>query len=260
MELSMFNLKGKTALVTGSGQGIGHATAVLLARQGAKVIINWNSNDAKAAVTAEEIKAVGGQYLCWKYDISLPSVREDFEKFMVENGLSVDILVLNASVQIRNEWENITPEEFDEQMHTNFRASLQLIQACVPGMRSKKWGRIVTVGSVQQSRPNTAMAVYAATKAAQNNLCMTLCGQLAGNGITINNIAPGAIETVRNEKVLADPAYRKMIEDSIPVGFVGQSEDIAPTVLLLVSEEGRYITGADIPIDGGMSIPFTKGK
>ena len=88
MELSMFNLKGKTALVTGSGQGIGHATAVLLARQGAKVIINWNSNDAKAAVTAEEIKAVGGQYLCWKYDISLPSVREDFEKFMVENGLA----------------------------------------------------------------------------------------------------------------------------------------------------------------------------
>ena len=182
----MFNLKGKTALVTGSGQGIGRATAVLLAKQGAKVIINWNSNDAKAAITMEEIKAVGGAYLCWKYNISLPSVREDFEKFMKENSLTVDILVLNASVQIRNDWEKITPEEFDQQMHTNFRASLQLIQACVPGMREKKWGRIVTVGSVQQSRPNTAMAVYAATKAAQNNLCMTLCGQLAGDGITIN--------------------------------------------------------------------------
>ena len=260
MELNMFNLKGKTALVTGSGQGIGRATAVLLARQGAKVIINWNSNDAKAAVTMEEVKAAGGEYLSWKYNISLPSVREDFEKFMKDHALTVDILVLNASVQIRNDWEKITPEEFDQQMHTNFRASLQLIQACVPGMREKKWGRIVTVGSVQQSRPNTAMAVYAATKAAQNNLCMTLCGQLAGDGITINNIAPGAVETVRNEKVLADPDYRKMIENSIPVGFVGQSEDIAPTVLLLVSEEGRYITGADIPIDGGMSIPFTKGK
>lgn len=260
MELKMFDLRGKTALVTGSGQGIGRATAVLLAKQGAKVIINWNSNDAKAAVTTEQVKAVGGECLSWKYDISKATVRQDFEKFMAENGLVVDILVLNASVQIRNEWENITPEEFDKQMHTNFRASLQLIQACVPGMRAKKWGRIVTVGSVQQSRPNTAMAVYAATKAAQNNLCMTLCGQLAGDGITINNIAPGAIETVRNEKVLSDPEYRKMIENSIPVGFVGQSEDIAPAVLLLVCEEGRYITGADIPIDGGMSIPFTKGK
>jgi NAD(P)-dependent dehydrogenase (short-subunit alcohol dehydrogenase family) len=104
------------------------------------------------------------------------------------------------------------------------------------------------------------MAVYAATKAAQNNLVMTLCGQLAGDGITINNIAPGAIETIRNEKVLSDPAYRKNIENSIPVGFVGQPDDIAPSVLLLCSDEGRYITGADIPIDGGMSIPFTKGK
>lgn len=261
MELNnLFNLKGRTALVTGSGQGMGRAAAVLLASRGAKVIVNWNSNDAKAAVTMDEIKAAGGEGVAWKYDISKSTVRRDFEAFMAENGLSVDILVLNASVQIRNDWENITPEEFDTQMYTNFRASLQLIQACVPGMRAKKWGRIVTLGSVQQSRPNTAMAVYAATKAAQNNLCMTLCGQLAGDGITINNIAPGAIETVRNEKVLADPAYRKMIEQSIPVGFVGQSEDVAPLILLLCSEEGRYITGADIPIDGGMSIPFTKGK
>lgn len=256
----MFCLNGHTALVTGSGQGMGRAAAILLASRGARVIVNWNSNDAKAAVTMDAIKAAGGECLPWKYDISRPSVRKDFEAFMKANGLEVDILVLNASIQIRNDWENITPEEFDTQMHTNFRASLQLIQACVPGMKEKKWGRIVTVGSVQQSRPNTAMAVYAATKAAQNNLCMTLCGQLAGFGITINNIAPGAIETVRNEKVLSDPEYRKMIEDSIPVGFVGQSEDIAPLVLLLCSNEGRYITGADIPIDGGMSIPFTKGK
>ncbi len=256
----MFDLKGHTALVTGSSQGIGRATAILLAKQGAKVIVNWNSNDAKASVTMEAIRAAGGECIPWKYNISSAAVRQDFEQFMAEKGLEVDILVLNASVQIRNDWEQITPEEFDTQMYTNFRASLLLIQACVPVMRRKGWGRIVTVGSVQQSRPNTAMAVYAATKAAQNNLCMTLCGQLAGNGITINNIAPGAIETVRNEKVLADPAYRKMIEESIPVGFVGQSDDIAPTILLLCSDEGRYITGADIPIDGGMSIPFTKGK
>lgn len=260
MELEMFDLKGKTALVTGSGQGIGRAVAVLLAKHGAKVIINWNSNDAKAQVTMDAVKEAGGEFIAWKYNISSDNVRSDYEKFLSDNGISVDILVLNASVQVRNDWENITPVEFDLQMHTNFRASLQLIQACVPGMRKHKWGRIVTVGSVQQSRPNTSMAVYAATKAAQNNLCMTLCGQLAADGITINNIAPGAIETVRNEKVLSDPAYRKMIENSIPVGFVGQSEDISPLVLLLCSNEGRYITGADIPIDGGMSIPFTKGK
>ena len=253
----MFDLKGKTALVTGSGQGIGRAIALLLAQQGARVIVNWCSNDAVAQHTLDGIKEVGGEYLTWKYDLSSATIKEDWEQFVRENNLVVDILVLNASVQYRNAWENITNEEFDKQMHVNVRASLALIQACVPAMRERKWGRIVTVGSVQQHRPNTAMAVYAATKAAQNNLVMTLCGQLAGDGITINNIAPGAIETVRNEKALSDAAYREKIEKSIPVGFVGQPADIAPTVLLLCSDEGRYITGADIPIDGGMSIPFT---
>ena len=186
----MFDLKGKTALVTGSGQGIGRAIALLLAEQGARVVVNWCSNDAVAQQTLDGIEAVGGEYLKWKYDLSQPTVKEDWEAFCKENGVAVDILVLNASVQFRNAWENITFDEFDAQMHTNVRASLALIQACVPAMREKKWGRIVTIGSVQQSRPNTAMAVYAATKAAQNNLVMTLCGQLAGDGITINNIAP----------------------------------------------------------------------
>lgn len=256
----MFDLTGKTALVTGSGQGIGREAALLLARQGARVIVNWRSNDEVANVTLEELRKNGSEFLTWKYDLSSVNTGEDFAVFATENDVWPDILVLNASVQIRNDWEKITSGEFDLQMHTNLRASLQLIQACVPMMREKGWGRIVTIGSVQQHRPNTAMALYAATKAAQSNLVMTLCGQLAGSGITINNIAPGAIETVRNEKVLADPDYRKMIEASIPVGFVGQTRDIAPVVLLLCSDEGRYITGADIPVDGGMSIPFTKGN
>lgn len=253
----MFELKGKTALVTGSGQGIGRAIALLLASRGARVVVNWRSNDAVAAGTISALEDMGADYLTWRYDLSSPTARQDFEAWAREGGVNVDILVLNASVQYRNAWEDITVEEFDLQMHTNVRASLALIQACVPYMREKKWGRIVTVGSVQQCRPNTAMAIYAASKAAQNNLVRTLCVQLAADGITINNVAPGAVETARNTAVLADPAYRKKIENSIPVGFVGQSEDIAPVVLLLCSSEGRYITGADIPVDGGMSIPFT---
>ena len=121
--MELFNLKGHTALVTGSGQGIGRATAVLLAKHGAKVIINWNSNDAKAAITMDAVKQAGGECLAWKYDISQASVKADFESFMKENGLVVDILVLNASVQIRNEWENITPEEFDKQIASVDRIS-----------------------------------------------------------------------------------------------------------------------------------------
>ncbi len=253
----MFSLKGKTALVTGSGQGIGRAVALTLARQGARVVINWRSRDDIAQQTLKALDEMGAEYLTWKYDLASDRTKEDFLDFAAANQLEVDILVLNASVQIRNPWEQIDAAQFDTQMHVNVRASLALIQACVPWMRRRQWGRIVTVGSVQQYRPNTAMAVYAATKAAQNNLCMTLSTQLAADGITINNVAPGAIETIRNVEALADAAYRKKIEQSIPVGFVGQPEDIAPAVLLLCSDEGRYITGADIPIDGGMKIPFT---
>lgn len=256
----MFNLKGKTALITGSGQGIGSACALLMARQGARVIINWRSNDAAASETVGELKEMGADFLIWKHDLSAADVKTSFEAFMQEHRLSVDILVLNASTQVRNSWEEITAEEFDIQMHTNLRASLMLIQACVPGMRIKHWGRILTVGSVQQYRPNTAMAVYAASKAAQRNLVMTLCASLAADGITINNVAPGVVGTVRNAKALSDPDYCKMIENSIPAGFIASKEDIAPIMMLLCSEEGRYITGADIPVDGGMSIPVTKGK
>ena len=243
----------KTALVTGASRGIGRAIAKRLAADGYHVLIHYVHNDEKATSLLQEIEASGGSGSLLRADLCDLSQTEA----LCADVKQVDVLVLNASVQFRNAWENISFEEFDKQMHVNVRASLALIQSCVPAMRERKWGRIVTVGSVQQSRPNTAMAVYAATKAAQNNLVMTLCGQLAGDGITINNIAPGAIETVRNEKALSDAAYREKIEKSIPVGFVGQPADIAPTVLLLCSNEGRYITGADIPIDGGMSIPFT---
>ena len=117
----MFDLKGKTALVTGSGQGIGRAIALLLAKHGARVIVNWCSNDVVAQQTLDGIAEAGGEYLTWKYDLSSATIREDWEQFARENNLAVDILVLNASVQYRNAWENIDNEEFDKQMHINVR-------------------------------------------------------------------------------------------------------------------------------------------
>jgi NAD(P)-dependent dehydrogenase (short-subunit alcohol dehydrogenase family) len=250
----MFDLKGKTALITGSGQGIGRETALLLAAHGAKVVINWRSRDEIAMETLKELEKMGADFLTWKYDLSSDTIREDFETWAKENDVVVDILVLNASVQFRNAWENITFEEFDTQMHTNVRASLALIQSCVPAMREKKWGRIVTVGSVQQSRPNTAMAVYAATKAAQHNMVINLAKQLAPFGITVNNVAPGVIETPRNDEALKNDEYREKVLSGIPCGYFGKAEDVTAQILLLCSDEGRYITGENIFIDGGMKL------
>ena len=173
---------------------------------------------------------------------------------LIEKIGDIDILVLNASMQFRNKWENITVEEFYKQVNCNFLASMLLIQQAVPHMRAQKWGRIVTIGSVQEAKPHPDMLVYSASKAAQTNMVQSLSLQLAPDGITVNNVAPGVIYTDRNVEALSDLDYAKKVTDSIPVGFYGEPEDCAPTVALLCSEKGRYITGQSIYIDGGKSV------
>ena len=174
-------------------------------------------------------------------------------RLVAEMG-DIDALVLNASVQYRNKWEQISQDECRDQLNLNFISSLLLVQGAVPHMRTAGWGRVVTIGSVQEAKPHPDMLVYSASKAAQTNLMRSLALQLAKDGITVNNVAPGVIYTDRNTKALADPAYAQQVMDSIPVGFYGKPEDCAGIVSLLCSEKGRYITGQSIFVDGGKSI------
>ena len=246
----MFDLKGKKALVTGSSRGIGRAIAVELAQCGAEVVVHCAGNVAKAEETVGIIKSNGGCAFAVTADLS------DSENVqgLIEKIGDIDILILNASMQFRNKWENITVEEFYKQVNCNFLASMLLIQQAVPHMRAQKWGRIVTIGSVQEAKPHPDMLVYSASKAAQTNMVQSLSLQLAPDGITVNNVAPGVIYTDRNVEALSDLDYAKKVTDSIPVGFYGEPEDCAPTVALLGSENGRYITGQSIYIDGGKSV------
>ena len=251
----LFNIREKTALVTGGGQGIGRSVALALAGQGADIVLNYRSNRQLAEKTATEISALGAKVLLWEYDLISETLKADFESFRAAHGFRIDILVLNASIQIRKRWDEVTLSEFNDQMHVNVRASLELIQCCVPHMEEQHWGRIVTLGSVQQSRPSKMMIVYAASKSAQLNMVRNLAWQLGDKGITINNLAPGVIGTIRNEAVLADPVFKQKIEKNIPVGYIGEPDDLAGAALLLCSDAGRYITGADLKVDGGMSLP-----
>lgn len=251
----LFNLTGKTALVTGASQGIGRCIAIALAEHGANVIINYRSNRTLAIDTQSEVEAYGVKSWLWEYDLSGDNLATEFQQFITINEIKVDILVLNASVQIRKAWDEVNAEEFSLQMNVNLRASLTLIQNCVPHMIEKKWGRIVTLGSVQQYRPSKSMIVYAASKSAQLNMVRNLSTQLGCHGITINNLAPGVIATCRNEEVLADTDFIESILKNIPLGFVGNPNDLAATALLLCSDAGRYITGGDYCVDGGMSLP-----
>lgn len=251
---SLFNLKGKTALVTGGSQGIGRAISLALAEYGANVVIIYRSGKDLAEKTSAEITSLGSTCHLKQCDISLPRSEKSILEFLVDNNLEVDILVLNASVQIRKPWNEVTSEEFDLQIDTNLKASLFLIRELYPAMQKKKWGRILTVGSVQQIRPHQQMIVYAASKVAQVSMVKSLAPQFAPFGVTINNLAPGAIATGRNEEVLADKNYKALVESKIPVGYVGESDDCASAALLLCSNAGSYITGQDIYVDGGMGL------
>lgn len=242
----MFDLSGKTALVTGSTQGIGFATASALAQHGAKVFVNGASSMEKCASASAKIPN------------SVP-VLADLSDIrgvdaLYEKTGDVDILVLNASVQIKNNWLNVSADEFDLQMTVNVKSSLMLMQKYIPHMKQQGFGRIVTIGSVNQYKQHPELAVYAATKSAQMNLVENLARQYACSGITVNNVSPGVIATPRNEQALSDDSYRRQVLAKIPCGYAGEAEDIAPAVLLLCSEEGRYITGIDLIADGGMHL------
>lgn len=251
----LFELKGKTALVTGGGQGIGRAICLALAEQGANVVINYRSDRAKAELTYKEVCGYGVDAWLWQYDLNSETIASDFAEFSSWLPGTIDILVLNASVQLRRDWCDVTLEDFNFQMNVNVRASLELIQCCVPGMEAKGWGRIITLGSVQQSRPSKQMIVYAASKAAQLNMVKNLAWLLGRKGITINNLAPGVIETIRNEEVLSNDTFKENIEKKIPLGYIGEPKDLASAALLLCSDAGRYITGTDMYVDGGMCLP-----
>ena len=212
----LYNLKGKTALVTGSSQGIGKAIAFGLAEMGANIIVHYRREKELADVAVSEIK---------KLNVKSESVQADLADVNAPDKIftkskklfgSVDILVLNASVQIRKKWQNISPEDFELQVNINMRSGLMLIQKFIPHMQKEKWGKILTIGSVQQKRPHPEMLVYSACKMANENMVRSLAIQLAPYRINVNNLAPGIIDTTRNRDVLKDPDYLRVckIEDS----------------------------------------------
>lgn len=242
----MFDLSGKTALVTGATQGIGFEIARLLAERGAKVFVNGASSEEKCRAASEKIPN--------SVPVRADLTKKEEREALFEKTGGVDILVLNASIQYKRKWDEFTEDEYDIQMNCNVKSSYYLIRRYVPYMQKQKWGRIVTIGSVNQYNNHPELSLYGVTKAAQKKLCENIAPMLAPFGVTINNVAPGAIDTPRNEKALPDEEFNKKVVGSIPAGYVGKPGDVAPAVLLLCSDEGRYITGSEIIVDGGMHL------
>ena len=250
----MFDLHGKTALVTGSSRGIGRAIVLALAEHGAKVIIHCRKPCQAAEETLAALAEMGAEHRIVYADLAeLDGAKKIYDQVQAL-GAQVDILFLNASVELRREWLEITDEEFDLQMNTNFRSAVKLMQLFVPAMQSRKWGRVITMGSVQQRKPHEAMLIYSASKMALCNTVISLAPQLAPDGVTINNLAPGAIRTDRNAEALSDPAYDEKVRNLIPMKYIGYPKDMAGIAVYLASEESKYMTGQDIYVDGGKGL------
>lgn len=255
MSTNLFSLAGRRALVTGSARGIGAAIARTLADYGAAVAVHGRTERQAGERVAAACAQHGQPAVFIEADLAAPDgAAKTFRAAEAALG-GVDILVINASYQSRRPWLELTPEEVDLHVAVNYRATLMLLQLAVPAMQQRRWGRIVTVGSVQERKPHPEMLAYSSLKAAQTALGLSLARSLAPSGITVNNLAPGVIDTDRNTAALQNQAYAQRILAGIPAGRIGQPDDCAAAALLFCSEAGAYITGQNLYVDGGFGLP-----
>jgi len=249
-----FRLTNRTALVTGARREIGRAIALALAGAGARLAIH-HAGTAEEAADADEVvlrvEESGGAARAFGQDFSLDSAGLSLAE-AVTAWSPVDILVLNASIELPEPYQTITRNRFDRQVSVNLRSPLELLQALVPPMAARGWGRVVTIGSVQQVRPHPQMMVYAGTKAAQLNWAWNLARQFGGQGVTVNNLAPGAILTARNRTQMATEG--EALVQRIPAGRLGEPDDLVGAALLLCSDAGAYVNGVNLYVDGGRAI------
>jgi len=251
----LLSLRGRRVLVTGASRGIGRAIASLFASAGADVAIQFHRRDDLAQTLVSEIEKGGTKAIALQADLSVPGAGSLLAKQCLDLWQQVDIVVLNAAEQRRQKLADVTPENYSLQVCSGFGSSFEIVQALLPGMQARRFGRIVAIGSVQQIRPNAELTVYAAMKSALSNLMRNLAKTAGPHGVTCNTILPGLIETDRSAEVRMDPnAYAALLE-RIPCRREGSVREVAALALFLAGPCGGYITGGDYLIDGGLGLP-----
>lgn len=245
---------GKIALVTGASRGIGAAIAVELARGGVDVALNYCHSEAKARDVLGEVEKHGRRGMLVQADVSQKAqIDRMFDQVEAAWG-KVDILVNNAGIEERWATPECQESNYDAIMDTNVKGAFFCAQRALEGMKAKGWGRLINISSVHEVKATGFCSVYGISKGAMQLLVRELALEYSRFGITVNNIAPGAIRTDINRQVLSDPAYEAKVMARIPAGFIGVPEDVAHLVAFVASEEARYITGATLLIDGGLSL------
>jgi 3-oxoacyl-[acyl-carrier protein] reductase len=244
------SLAGKVAVVTGGSRGIGRAVCLRLAEMGAKVVINYVSRPDAAEATKSAIKAKGGECLLVQFNVAeATEVQEAFKKITAEYG-RIDILVCNAGITRDGLLARMKEDDWDQVMAVNLKGAFNCIKAGCRPMMKQRWGRIVMITSVVGFAGNAGQVNYAAAKAGLVGLAKSTARELASRGITVNCVAPGYIDTEMTSD-LPDTVKEKLLTE-IPLGVLGEGDDIAGAVAYLSSEDGRYVTGQTIHVNGGM--------
>jgi len=238
----MDSLKDKIALVTGASRGIGRACAVALGQEGAVIAVNYRERENEAAESCRLIEAAGGRAFPVRADVSKAAeVAALLKKIAVDAG-PVSVLVNNAGVSTKRSLDDATEADFDEAVTVNLKSAFLLTQAALPAMRETGWGRIVNISSNAAFTGGGTGPHYAASKAGMTGLTHAYAALLAGEGITVNAVAPGVIETEMIANRYSTPRA--------PVGRFGRAEEVAGAVVMFVRTS--YITGQTLVISGGM--------
>jgi len=249
----MASLANKVAIITGSGQGIGQGIAERFARDGAKVVVDYIGDPSGAQATLKAIEAAGSQGVIVDADITKADDRQKLIEAAVSSFGTLDILVNNAGMEKKADFWEVAEEDYDKVMGINLKGPFFLTQLFVNKLRElKRKGNIINISSVHEDMVFPGFSTYCLSKGALRMFTRDLAVELGPLGITINNVAPGAIETPINKNLMANKAEMSALINNIPLGRMGSVNDVASLVSFLASDDAAYITGSTYVVDGGL--------
>ena len=246
---NLYDVKDKVAIVTGSSRGIGKQCALAFAEAGAKLVLNYVSNQEAAEITAEEVTALGSEAIIVQADVKDFEACQALGEEAIEKYGKIDFLVNNAGINRDITFSRMSKEEWSEVINTNLGALFNMSKAVVPHMRDAGSGVIVSISSIIGETGNIGQSNYAATKSGMYGFTKSLARELAKDNIRVNTVSPGFVETDMLHTV--PPDLLAGIKDDIPMGRFGYADEIGLAVLYLCSPAASWITGTNLSINGG---------